>query len=99
MHKLPRTKLTLQKRLATLGTLLGQNAPEQKLLKAALRVREARIQVLRAKIGELPSPIRTPAQNMTIEKLDAQIETLRQATPIEILAEVRSARSKATDDC
>ena len=90
--------LTLEKRTAALRTLLIQGASEYRLLKAAGRVRDARIQVLRARIGEMPSPIRTPQQNRRIPKLAGQIETLRATTPMAILAEFRLARPKASDD-
>ena len=98
LHKLTRTKLTLAKRTATLRTLLTQSASEYKLLKAAGRVRDARIQVLRATIGEMPSVIRTSGQNRRIAKLGDQIESLRATTPMAILAEFRLARPKASDD-
>ena len=49
MNKLPRTILTLKKRLARLRSLLAEGADESKLLKAAEAVRYARIQVLRAR--------------------------------------------------
>jgi hypothetical protein len=98
LHKLPRTKLTLEKRAATLRTLLTQSASEYKLLKAAERVREARIQVLRATIGEIPSVIRTPQQNRRIAKLGGRIESLLATTPMTILEEFRRmARPKASE--
>lgn len=86
MHKLPRTRLTLKKREATLRTLLAGNASEYQLFKAAGRVRDARIQVLRATIGEMPSPIRTPEQNRRIAKLLVKIESLNATTPVAMLA-------------
>jgi hypothetical protein len=55
MHKLPRTILTLKKRANVLHTLLRQAASEYQLNKAAGKVRDARIRVLQAKIGEIPS--------------------------------------------
>jgi hypothetical protein len=89
---------TLEKRAATLRTLLSQNAREHKLLKAAERVRDARIQVLRAKIGEMPSVIRTPQQISRIAKLGGQIESLVAITPMTILDEFRRiVRPKAYD--
>jgi hypothetical protein len=89
VHKLPRTQLTLKKRDATLRTLLSQAASEYKLKKAALRVRDARIQVLRAKIGEMPSVLLTALQKRRIAKLSGQIELLQAATAMEILAQFR----------
>ena len=98
MHKLPRTMLTVKKRAAALRTLVTQSATEHKLLKAAVRVRDARIQVLRATIGDMPSVIRTPQQNRRIAMLSGQIELLRATTPMTILAEFRLAQPKASDD-
>ena len=90
LHKLPRTLLTLEKRTAALRTLLSQNATEYKLLKAAEKVRQARIQVLRATIGEIePVVIRTSRPSSRIAKLDAQIELLSAAQPRTILDEFR----------
>src|SRR5688572_8370969 len=89
LHKLPRTKLTLEKREASLRTLLTQSASEYKLLKAAERVRDARIQVLRATIGEIPSFTRTPQQNKRIAKLGSKVELLLATTPMAILNEFR----------
>jgi hypothetical protein len=89
LHKLPRTKLTLEKRAALLRTLLNQSASEYKLLKAAERVRHARIRVLRATIGEIPSIIRTPQHNRRIAKLGGKIESLLATTSMTILDEFR----------
>ena len=89
--------MTLEKKAAALRTLLTQSASEYKLLKAAERVRDARIQVLRATIGNMPSVIRTPQQNRRIAKLGGQIESIRATTPMAILAELRLARQKAGD--
>jgi hypothetical protein len=69
--------------------MLRKNASEYQLIKAAGRVRDAKIQVLRATIGEMPSVIRTPAQNRRIAKLETQIAVLVAATPTAILAEFR----------
>jgi hypothetical protein len=69
MRKLPRTIITLEKRTNTLGALLRQFANERKLYKATEKVREARIQVLRAKIGEMPSVRLTKMQRRRIAKL------------------------------
>ena len=93
MHKLPRTKRTLEKRAASLRSLLKQNASETKLLKAAEKARVAKVQVLRATIGEMPSPIRTPAQNRRIAKLEVQMDALCALTLPEILAQFRPAHS------
>ena len=90
--------MTFEKRAAVLRTLLTQSASEYKLLKAAARVRDARIQVLRATIGEMPSVIRTPEQNRRITKLDGQVESLRVTTPMAILAEFRLALQKASNE-
>ena len=90
--------MTLEKRAAALRTLLTQSASEYKLLNAAERVRDARIQVLRATIGEMPSVIRTSEQNRRITKLDGQIESLHATTPMAILAEFHLARLKVSDD-
>ena len=98
MHKLTRTRQTLVKRAATLRTLLTHSTSEDKLLKAAERVRDARIQVLRARIGEMPSVLLTPQQQKQIAKLGDQIELLRATTAMVILAEFRIARRKASDD-
>lgn len=98
MHKLPRTKLTLDKRTATLRTLLVQNASEHKLLRAAARVRDARIHVLRAKLGELPPMTFAPEQQRRAARLRKQIESLQATTPMDVLAEFRLARPEPTSD-
>jgi len=77
----------LDKRTATLRTLLKQGVDESKLLKAADRVRVAQIQVLRATIGAMPTVLRPIAPSKRIVKLLAQIESLRAATPRALLAE------------
>jgi hypothetical protein len=89
LHKLPRTKLTLQKRVATLRTLLAQGASDLRLQRAADKVRASKIQVVRATIGEMPTPIRTPQQNKRIAKLKGKIETLLATTPATILNEFK----------
>lgn len=96
MHKLTRTKLTLEKRAATLRTLLVQGASETRLIEAARRVRDARIQILRSKLGEMP-PVRTPQQDRRAAKLNEQIESLRAAAPTSILVEFRMASPKASN--
>src|SRR5580692_8730233 len=95
MHKLPRTMLTLKKRTNTLCTLLRQAASEYQLNKAAERVRDARIRVLRAKIGEMPSVLLTAQQKRRIAKHSDQIESLLATTPMEILSEFRRMVPKA----
>jgi hypothetical protein len=90
--------LTLKKRTDTLRTLLRQTAIEYKLRKAAGKVREARIQVLRAKIGEMPSVLLTAQQKRRIAKLSGQIESLRTTTPMEILTEFRRMLPEVRED-
>jgi hypothetical protein len=89
LHKLPRTILTLQKRAATLRGLLNKNASEAKLLKAAARLRDAKIQVLRATIGAMPSPIRTPEQIRRIAQLNEEIASLSARAPATVLSDFR----------
>jgi hypothetical protein len=99
LQKLPRTMLTLEKRAATLRTLLTQSASEYKLLKAAGRLRDARIQVQRATIGRIPTVLRTPQHSRRIAKLGDQIESLLATTPTDILEEFRRmAQPKASDE-
>ncbi len=87
MLKLTRTKLTLEKRTDTLRTLVRQNAAAHKLEKAAAKVRVARIQVLRAQIGELSPALFTKRYNRQIAKLNRRLDSLLATTPLEILAE------------
>jgi hypothetical protein len=75
--------------------LLSRGASEYQLLKAAQRVRIARMQVLRATIGDIPSVIRTPQQNRRVAKLEGQIERLSTTTPGAILAEFQSRLAQA----
>jgi hypothetical protein len=89
---------TLKKRTATLRTLLRQAASEYKLNKAAEKVRDARIQVLRAKIGEMPSVLLTEQQKRRIAKLSGQIDSLLATPPTEILREFRRMPSEARED-
>jgi predicted nucleic acid-binding Zn-ribbon protein len=98
MRKLSRTVLTLKKRADTLSTLLRQAASEYQLFKAAEKVRDARIRVLRAKIGEMPSVLLTAQQKRRIAKLSDQIESLRATTPMEILTEFRRMLKNADED-
>jgi predicted nucleic acid-binding Zn-ribbon protein len=81
--------LTLKKRTDTLRNLLCQTASEYQLHKAATKVRDARIQVLRARIGELSPALFTARQNKRIAKISDQIESLLATTPVEILTEFR----------
>lgn len=89
MHKLPRTKLTLEKKEAALRSMLTKCASNARLLKAAERVRDARIQVLKATIGEMPSVKLTPPQLRRIARLEGEIQVLCETTPTTILAEFR----------
>ena len=90
--------LTLAKRSATLRALLNQSASENKLHKAAGRVRDARIQVLRATIGSFPSVIYSrQSKTRRIAKLDEQIELLRATSPVAILTEFQLAWQKASE--
>lgn len=98
MHKLPRTMQTLKKRTDTLRTLLRQGANEYQVNKAAVKVRDARIRVLQAKIGEMPSVLLTAQQKRRIATLSNQIESLRTTTLNEILAEFRQLLAKADKD-
>jgi predicted nucleic acid-binding Zn-ribbon protein len=92
MHKLSRTMLTLKKRTATLRTLIRQSASAYRLHKAAVKVRDARIRVLLAKIGELSPALFTERENKRIAALSSQIESLRQMTPAEFLAAFQRAQ-------
>jgi hypothetical protein len=89
---LQRTQRTLEKRVATLRALFNRGVAEAKLLKAAARVRDARIAVIRAKLGELPTPLRRPYHARRIAKAAAEIESLQSISLQVILAEFRSAR-------
>jgi uncharacterized protein YfaA (DUF2138 family) len=90
--------LTLKKRTDTLRTLLCQATSEYQLNKAAERVRDARIRVLRAKIGEMPSVLLTTQQKRRIAKLSDQIESLLTTTPMEILSEFRRMFPKGHEE-
>jgi hypothetical protein len=90
--------LTLKKRADTLRTLLRQGASERNLHKAAGKVRDARIQVQQAKIGEMPSVLLTTQQKRRIAKLSAQIESLRKTTPTEILIEFKRVPPEAAPE-
>ena len=84
--------MTLAKREATLRALLNRNASDYKLILAAQRMRDAKAQVLRARIGAMPSVIRTPQQNQRVAMLEAQIASLLATTPKAILLEFRKLR-------
>ena len=60
--------------------MLISGASEVRLHKAAERVRDPRVQVLRATIGEMPSVKLTPIQNQRIAKLEGEIQVLRETT-------------------
>jgi hypothetical protein len=79
-----------------LHTLLGKGANETKLLKAAEVVRDARIQVLRARLGELPLA-ETPEQQRRTARLDAQIKSLHATTPAAVLTEFTSKKPKENE--
>ena len=99
LHKLDRTILTRRKRTDTLRTLLNRGASEYQLLKAAGRVRDARIQVLRALIGAMPPLVLLMREHTNgIVKLEGQIEMLRSTTPMAILAEFRTAGSRISEE-
>jgi hypothetical protein len=98
MKKLPRTILTLQKRTDTLRNLLRRSAGEQRLLDAARRMREAKIQVLRATIGELSPALFTLRRHKRIEELCAEIGVLRATAPHDILNEFRGTLAMSLDD-
>lgn len=97
VHKLPRTVLTLKKRMATLRAVLNKGASDQKLLRAAARLRDARAQVLRATIGEMPTPIRTPDDDRRVARLQAQIDSLTATPEVEILAEFLRPHTKSKE--
>ena len=89
MKKLPRTMQTVQKRTDTLRNLLRRSAGEQQLMEAARRLRQARINVLRAKIGELSPALFTSKLDKRIERLSEKVELLRATEPQTILNEFR----------
>jgi hypothetical protein len=78
--------------------MLAKSGSDMRLLKAAERVRDARIQVLRATIGEMPSVKLTPHQHKRIARLERQIEVLRETLLIAILAEFRGERPAEIDE-
>ena len=81
--------MTVAKREASLRAMLNKNASESRLLKGAEAVRCARIQVLRARIGEIPLLTPTHRHDRRIAKLNGQIELLLTTNPLSILAEFR----------
>lgn len=94
MHKLPRTVLTLSKRSSTLRALLNKGASEAKLIVAAGRVRDACVQVLRATIGEMPTPVRTPDDDRRVSQLQTKIDSVRSTSATKTLAEFRPVPPK-----
>ena len=88
MMKLPRTIETLRKRSATLQGLLARGADEAKLLKAAERVREARIQVRRAQFGLVPVAD-SPQRDRQLKNLGAKTDAAVATSATAILAEFR----------
>lgn len=80
--------------MARLRALLNKGASDARLLRAATRVRDARIQVLRATIGEMPTPIRTPDDDRRVAQLQAEIDLLSATPEVEILAEFRPVTPK-----
>jgi hypothetical protein len=60
MDKRLRTVQTLKKRTDTLRTSIRRNAREHQTLKAAVILREARLHVIDAQIGEMPFVLTTP---------------------------------------
>jgi outer membrane PBP1 activator LpoA protein len=83
----------VEKREAALRSMLTKCASNVRLLKAAERVRDARVQVLRAKIGEMPSVKLTPSQHRRIARLEGEIQVLNETAPQTILAEFRRIES------
>jgi hypothetical protein len=90
MMKLPRTIETLRKRSATLQGLLARGADEAKLLKAAERVRNARIQVVRAQMGLVPVAD-SPKRDRQLKNLRATIDATVAMSAAAILAEFKRA--------
>jgi hypothetical protein len=90
MHKRLRTVRIVQKRTDTLRTLLRRGATEYQLLKAAVKLREARIRALSAQIGELPTVLVTPEHARRVARLRNEIESLHATPPSALIAEVRA---------
>lgn len=91
MHKRLRTVQILRKRTDTLRTLLRRNASEYQILKAAVKLREARIRVINAQIGEMPFVLTTPEKTRRVAKLVKEIESLQSTPPLNIVAEIRAS--------
>lgn len=91
MHKRLRTVLILKKRTDTLRTLIRRNASEYQILKAAVRLREARIRVVNAQIGEMPSVLTTPKQTRRVANLVKEIEALESTPPLDFVAKIRAS--------
>lgn len=91
MHKRLRTVQILKKRTDTLRTLIRRNASEYQILKAAVKLREARIRVVHAQIGEMPSVLTTPEQTRRVAKLVKEIESLQSTPSLDFVAEIRAS--------
>jgi hypothetical protein len=91
MHKRLRTVQILKKRTDTLRTLIRRNASEYQILKAAVKLREARIRVVHAQIGEMPSVLTTPEQTRRVAKLVKEIESLESTPPLDFVAKLRAS--------
>jgi len=91
MHKRLRTVQILKKRTDTLRTLIRRNASDYQILKAAVKLREARIRVVNAQIGEMPFVLTTPEQTRRVAKLKKQIESLESTPPLDFVAEIRDS--------
>lgn len=90
MHKRLRTVQIVQKRTETLRALLRRNASEYQLLKAAVKLRDARIHALKALTGEVPLVIITPEQTRRVAKIQREIESLQATPPSAFIAEIQN---------
>lgn len=90
MHKRLRTVRIVQKRTDTLRTLLRRGATEYQLLKAAVKLREARIRALSAQMGEAPKVLVTPEHARRVARLQNEIESLHATPPSALIAEIRA---------
>lgn len=91
MHKRLRVVQVLKKRTDTLRTLIRRSASEYQILKAAVKLREARIRVVNAQIGAMPSVLTTPEQTRRVAKLVKEIESLEATPPSDFVAEIRDS--------
>jgi hypothetical protein len=91
MHKRLRTVQILKKRTDTLRTLIRRSASEYQILKAALKLREARIRAVNAQIGEMPFVLTTPEQTRRVANLVKEIESLEATPPLDFVAEIRAS--------